>query len=783
MVSSTMTTIFNRYSFACAVLLLGLTLFAGNARAQIFFEALNSNPQLVPRKSGTTEKILFQPQSQNYYELDTLSLPFFDDFSVNKFKDFRTYQYTGITSRFQNYYEVDDIADPYPDSVYWVFTQPYIYSVNGGGTIDSVLSTQQVKIWVYDTILNPFQRIDSIQAWAYQPRLTLVNGVVTVRPGDFDGRFFKREKEYFIHPAQPWDRSLWADIYVYRNIHLPINPPTIGVATFDGIDEYGQPYNFQDPNSYGVADYLTSKPIDLSMYSAGDSVYLSFAYQPQGLGFYPGLQDSLVVEFREPGKPGWDYAWSVPGTQLHPFRKVMLKITQARYFKKGFQFRFKNYATLSANKDHWMVDYVYLNANRSASDTMFRDIALVSPPPTILDVYTRMPYQQFTKPDVNEKWENNQISNLWSSDVGIYYEHSFIAPGGTVLSVYPFDNLPGPYDTACVQPYAVAGYDANVRHTTPFFSYDFDVQWPGGLPFTSKQTFTVQHRVQAFNCPKGAAWTPFTDIHAENDTSFHTQVFNNYYAYDDSTAELSMYLGTQGEVTCMFETNFADTLRAIQFHFNPQSVPVTNNNFTLVVYKDDNGKPGDTLYTQSYVLPQYAMWGPHGYTTYILNRPVPVPAGKFYAGWKQNTIYKLNVGLDKNRDNADRLFYRTTGEWIAFDDLGYDGSLMLRAVVGGPVTPDEFLGTPVYETPEQITHSMLLYPNPVADRLYFRSSMAPEKMMQVEIYDIQGQQVRNHYVAGYESISVQGLKPGIYILRAVNQDEGFVQTQKFIVTQ
>lgn len=352
-----------------------------------------------------------------------------------------------------------------------------------------------------------------------------------------------------------------------------------------------------------------------------------------------------------------------------------------------------------------------------------------------------------------------------------------------MLAVYPFDNLPGPYDTSCVKPYYSDGYDANVRHTTPFFSYDFDVQWPGGVPFTSRQIFKVKHRIEAFNCPKGAAWTPFTDIHAENDTSYYTQVFSNYYAYDDSTAESSIYLGQQGEVTSMFETNFADTLRAIQFHFNPQSTPVTTNNFTIVVYDDDGGKPGDTLYTQEYVLPEYAMWGPNGYTTYILNRPVALPAGKFYVGWKQNTVYKINIGFDRNRDNADRLFFKTLGDWISFEDLGYEGTLMIRAVVGGPVTPGEFLGTPVYDTPAAITHSLLLYPNPVSDRLYFRSSMAPEKMMEIGIYDIQGQRVRSITLSGYESMPVQGLKPGIYMLRAVNREEGFVQTQKFIVSQ
>src|SRR5690606_4842121 len=85
--------------------------------------------------------------------------------------------------------------------------------------------------------------------------------------------------------SQNWhfpNQNLWQDIQVYVNSNYPINPPSYGVATFDGLDSTGYPYDFSSSTSWGIADSLTSHPIDLT--TINDSVYLSFQYQPQGNG-------------------------------------------------------------------------------------------------------------------------------------------------------------------------------------------------------------------------------------------------------------------------------------------------------------------------------------------------------------------------------------------------------------------------------------------------------------------------------------------------------------------
>ncbi|MDQ3047446.1 MAG: hypothetical protein M3R27_07860, partial [Bacteroidota bacterium] len=116
------------------------------------------------------------------------------------------------------------------------------------------------------------------------------------------------------------DSALWLDSSAYINRGYPYAPPTIGVATFDGISKTGYPYNFAaSSTSSAVADLLTSKPINLEYtISPFDSIYFSFFYQPQGRGNAPELGDSLVVQFRAAGVSStWKNVWAKRGSTLN----------------------------------------------------------------------------------------------------------------------------------------------------------------------------------------------------------------------------------------------------------------------------------------------------------------------------------------------------------------------------------------------------------------------------------------------------------------------------------
>ena len=109
------------------------------------------------------------------------------------------------------------------------------------------------------------------------------------------------------------DTVLWIGKQVFINQHFAVNPPTIGCATFDALDEKGKIYDHASNTTFG-ADTLLSRPIRLdSIFSPfpraltpSDSIKFCFFFQPggggdndrwTGLGDAPENKDSLVLEF------------------------------------------------------------------------------------------------------------------------------------------------------------------------------------------------------------------------------------------------------------------------------------------------------------------------------------------------------------------------------------------------------------------------------------------------------------------------------------------------------
>ena len=159
--------------------------------------------------------------------------------------------------------------------------------------------------------------------------------------------------------------NLWIGNSTLINNNYPINPPTIGVVTFDGLDSMGFAYDINMVNNSGYADQLLSQEIDMSNI---DTAYLLFYHQPQGHGDDPQVQDSLILEFLSDslGFKSWKKVWSVAGSTLKEFKKNALMVFEQEFLHSTFQFRFRNIATLSGNFDHWHVDYVKFDTFNSS---------------------------------------------------------------------------------------------------------------------------------------------------------------------------------------------------------------------------------------------------------------------------------------------------------------------------------------------------------------------------------------------------------------------------------
>ena len=544
------------------------------------------------------------------------------------------------------------------------------------------------------------------------------------------------------------DTNLWIDNKVFINKDYAKAPITLGVATFDGLDDTGYPYDFTaGPATSAVADYLTSKPINLN-YPSTDSIYFSFYCQPQGRGNAPQSIDSIVLQFKH-SVSGWRNVWAKKGSTLatndSTWDFVMISITDTAYLKEDFQFRFLNRATLSGNTDHWSIDYIYLNRIRNKNDTTFEDVSFVYNTPSLLNTYSAMPWKQYDTTDMKTLYATTIRNN-----------HSAIKNGSFIYNIY--DDLGVQVNTTYsggsvnIDPYSVIGYLNYPPFTNPPLNYDIPL-------LTNPEAFTIECIVNS---------TP--DNERKNDTVRHVQDITNYFSYDDGTAESSLGLSTlYGQLAQQFTLKVADSLQYVDIYFNPFLTNVSVYTFNIQVWGNAGGVPGVALYTGSNAEnPSYGMVMHNQFIRYKLDAPLYLSPGVFYVGFTQNTNQFLNVGFDKNYNSQSKLFYNVSGPW---NNSPFVGSLMLHPVFGAY---SEFTG--IADNQQKPLNDLLVYPNPANDRLYI-SYKSENQKINFSIIDLMGKTILSNSLDA-EYIDISMLENGVYFIQLNNGNK--ISTAKFI---
>ncbi len=554
------------------------------------------------------------------------------------------------------------------------------------------------------------------------------------------------------------DTALWLNNSVYVNRDLPIAPPTLGVATFDGLNANGYPYDFlAGQYTTGKADTLTSKPIDL--YLPGDtSVYFSFYYQAQGRGNFPDRDDSLILEFKNVFSGSWDHVWATPGITTDitdsAFKMVMMHVTDSVYLQKGFQFRFTNWATLSGNGDHWHIDDVYLNKNRS--DTLLRDIAFVYNTPSLLNTYSVMPWEQYTASYMKTVYSTTIRNNNPSTSFGGNFEYRIFDENNVQVNTT--------YNAGAVNfdPYATSGYISAAPVASPPINYTIPA-------LTGKTNYTIETSI---------APSPSEDRLLGNDTIRHKQEFDNYYAYDDGTAEVSFGLigFLHAQLAEKYTTTVDDSLRAVDIYFNPQWTDASLFTFKLKVWGvGGSGNPGTVLYIYSLLdTPAYNQSGRNAFTRYYLEHPLFLGGGTtFFVGFDQNTTQPINIGVDMNTNSQDKTYYSTSGTWYTSP---FPGSLMIHPILGSAAGA---VGIATYDQPDK--NKITVFPNPATNKLYLRSTTpVTDQKTTYTVIDMYGRTVLENTGVLPEYIDISNLSNGIYFVRIVNNND--VSLNKFIIS-
>lgn len=554
--------------------------------------------------------------------------------------------------------------------------------------------------------------------------------------------------EDFSYPGPYPDPKLWLDKYVFINRTFAYAPPSIGVATFDGLNERGYPYDFTAPENASLgADTLTSKPIDLNV-PASDSIYFSFNYQPQGLGNAPAAKDSLVLEFKAPGTD-WKHIWSKAGSALNfkdtvNWATVKFVITDPIFLKRGFQFRFRNYATTSGSFDHWHIDYVYLINNQKYLKD-FRDYTFVYNHPSLIKTYQVMPFRQYIQANA-KAMVAVPVRNNSKVQENIGFGYSIKDQTGSVLFNVPVNSKN-------VDTYSKIGYFLDSIESIPPFPL---LTKPGSFYVEVFQKITK-------------------DIKSENDTLRYEQKFSNYFAYDDGTAESAFSLKkANSSVAMQFGMNVLDTLRYVDIYFNPKLVDASKLTFNLMLWADGNGAPGSEIAMSKLKTPDYSKKSVNNTLRYGFDEPVVLPPGIYYVGIFQAGNIPVNIGLDMNTNSQFITFYKSGLD--AWNTMPYPGTAIMRPVFGKDTIP--VVNVPVIANESNLVD---IYPNPATSTLTVRSKDMGVHQLNYTIIDVSGREIDNKKMTTPASIDVKELESGIYFIRL--QEADISTTLKFIKTE
>lgn len=721
----------NFLNLACLLVLFCLEI---NAQERIY--DLEYNPTLYYRNHNPDADMQMALVKKDYLIVpDTLDIPFFEDFSKDRLfqkKPWSNLLLDTVNRSIQLGSTIDTFA--YSISPSWNYTL-------NGSTLDSTQKAP-IQLILNDDFFDPKIKTDTINAWPSYYRYFLNAGNLDSVQVPADSVVLYTKFELIQDTS-----SKWLDRQVFINNTFVENKLSYNVATFDGLNENGLPY---DPKrQYGPADTLTSQAIDLSTFTINDNLYLSFYYLSTGLGNKPEEEDSLILEFNKNG--AWSMVWSSPGFEsnndvIEDWQIALLPIDDNFYFSKTFQFRFRNKASLTGNNDHWHIDYVYLAANRNAQDTVVRDVSVLAAPSTFLKRYRSMPWNQFEGFESLETADNITLS--YKNNYAVQQSISFAYMVNELRSGTNIYNFPK-QGTAL----------------PPFSPFSIDFPTSDFMPININQDSLEIELVNYIDEIPGA-------LSIDNDTARTKVLFYNYLAYDDGSAERGYGLEGPGlkNFAYEFNLNVADTLRAVQFHFTQVNFDASDLLFTLNVWKSlaDGGGDDELLYSKEFQKPVYSSLQ-NGFVTYYLDTPIYID-GKFYVGWDQTDEDNIQVGLDMNNSAQEYMYYKVGESW---NKSLIEAAPMIRPVIG------KELPLAVSNIPAKVETAYKIYPNP--SNGIFKLESSKWSNYNYRVFDLQGKELmQGNFTGNAAEFSLADMQPGFYLLQIMDISEHKAQAFRLV---
>ena len=536
-----------------------------------------------------------------------------------------------------------------------------------------------------------------------------------------------------------------------KNVHinetLAKNPPTYRVATFDGLDVNG---NFHGTGT-DLTDELVSDTINLSKFRESDDLYFSFYWQGGGNVEMPDEGDSLVLHFHNPvaaingGNP-WETVWAKDGVDIPNdsiFYQKAIKVEQ-RFLTDQFIFRFQAFGDQNGPFDAWHLDYIYMNVNRSGDNFFYLDRGFTGQLTSPFSPFKALPVNQFMA---------NQAELTSPQSVRAFNLDKFIQPTEYIVVIKELVN------DLRIDSIQFGKKDPLLPNSNSLILSQKRILHFDGIDLTSipNQDSIVLQSVLYIESSDDD-FLDGTQINLRiNDTLKAEYLLNDFYAYDDGTAEYAVGTNIKGgQVGVQFWVEEEDTLTHIDIYF-PNIAPSSDGaNITLRIYQDLQ----DEFPIRSQPITIMNAPDLNIFTSYALDRPVIV-SDTFYITYEQNIDEYIGIGFDRSNPEASRyLFENIKDEWVRSRQLG--GALMIRPVF--KKVTDFVLGN-------ERTEKFEVYPNPTSKFLSIKDSYKF-----IQIHNLSGRLILSEEIAPTHDIS--NLQSGLYLLTI--QHKNGIQIQKII---
>lgn len=537
----------------------------------------------------------------------------------------------------------------------------------------------------------------------------------------------------------------------FINNRYCVNPPSFNVASFDGLNYQGVPYTTTNEFERDKCDTLVSAPINLQN---KNNVFFSFYWQAQGNAVPQVSADSIHLMFYRNDNT-WNKVWAQNGQLLNDFKFESIEL-DSNYLHSGFKFKFESFGNRSGMYGVWHIDYIYLDDNRTANDSVINDIAFSNTPSSFLEKYWAMPkWHFFNNPSAAINSNISATINNFKNDGPISFIIETNADcidnsNGNKINIH---NNP----LNSIEPSEKQQEILGTSTSTSF------INSTEGEYLTIENRFSIKSNDQDIGDTIAGTIVDFSTTQNDSLSSFTTLA--DYYAYDDGSAEQSFRITTQdGIVVQEFETTQTDTLYGISIYYPGNPYQYDSTQIILMVWDSiavgDNYNADNIIYDERVLISVADSL--NGFAYYNFLEPVVVDQ-KFYIGYRQDSEDDILIGYDINANlGFEPIYFNTNGTWKRFQ-LN-EGALMMRP---------HFKTIQITNTKETFENlQVTLFPNPAKNSLNFSTAIDS-----YAIYNLNGSIVKSDQFKT-NSIDITSLENGMYF--TIIEKDGLIKRAKFI---